>query len=131
MSRDLGVPYRRLCGWEPRTYSRTHPDGLTVTSRDPDWSPEDLALLDALAAWEADRCPCGCGQAMSECLIDTDVPPEDRPQWGAGFLECGAGLYLAQAQAARATADEAEEKRTGKPVITSHRIWQVGRRTDN
>lgn len=130
LSRDLGIPYRRLLGWEPRTYSRTHPDGLTVTTRDPEWSPDDLALLDTLAEWEADRCPCGCGQALSECLIDATVPPEDRPRWGAGFVECGAGLHLAQAQAKQAEADEKAAKHTKRPVVTTHRIWQVGRRPD-
>lgn len=66
---------------------------------------------------------------MSECLIDTTVPAEDRPAWAAGYLECGAGLHLAQAQAKQAADDEATEKRTGRKVPTAHRIWQVARRT--
>ena len=86
-------------------------------------------MLVALADWVADRCPCGCGQAMSECLIDAAVPADQRPQWAVGFFECGAGLALAEAQATQAKRDEATEKRTGKPVTTSHRLWQVAKAT--
>lgn len=66
---------------------------------------------------------------MSECLIDAAVPADQRPQLAVGFFECGAGLTLAEAQAAQAKRDEATEKRTGKPVTTSHRLWQVAART--
>ena len=127
LSRALGVPHSRLAGHEPRTYTRTHPDGLTITTRDPEWTRDDVAMLLALADWEADRCPCGCGQQMTDCLIDAAVPPEQRPRWQAGFFECGAGLALAEAQAKQAKQDEAAEKARGRPVITSHRLWQVAR----
>ena len=62
---------------------------------------------------------------MSVCLIDTDIPAADRPRWATGYYECGAGLALAQAQGKQARRDEKTEKATGKPVITSHRLWQV------
>ena len=62
---------------------------------------------------------------MSVCLIDNDIPAVDRPAWSTGYYECGAGLALAQAQEAQARRDEKAEKATGKPVIASHRLWQV------
>lgn len=64
---------------------------------------------------------------MSVCLIDNDIPAVDRPAWSTGYYECGAGLALAEAQAAQAKRDETTEKRTGKPVTTSHRLWQVAK----
>ena len=62
---------------------------------------------------------------MSVCLIDTDIPAVDRPRWATGYYECGAGLALAQAQEKQARRDEKTGKATGKPVIASHRLWQV------
>lgn len=129
LSRALGVPLSRLHGREPRTYSHTRPDGLTITTRESEWSDEDRLLLLALNAWEADLCPCGCGQRMSESLIDANVPAADRPQWSAGYFECGAGLALAQAQAEQAKTDETIEKTTKRRVPTSQRLWQVGQRS--
>ena len=122
------MPHSRLAGRETRTYSRTHADGTTITSREPEWTRRDVDLLLSLAEWDADRCPCGCGQPMSVCLIDTDIPAADRPAWSTGYYECGAGLALAQAQEKQARRDEKTEKALGKPVITSHRLWQVAPR---
>ena len=65
---------------------------------------------------------------MSVCLIDNDIPAADRPAWSTGYYEYGAGLALAQAQEAQAKRDEKTEKALGKPVITSHRLWQVAPR---
>lgn len=79
----------------------------------------------ALAAWEANRCPCGCGQSLTECLIDTDVPETERPQWEGGYYECSAGLHLAKMQAKQREQDETQAKSTGNPVHTSHRIWAI------
>ena len=67
---------------------------------------------------------------MSVCLIDNDIPAADRPAWSTGYYECGAGLALAPAQEKQARRDEKTEKATGKPVIASHRLWQVAPRDE-
>lgn len=82
----------------------------------------------ALVEWETDRCPCGCGQAMSECL--TDSTRENNPVWQAAYLTCDAGRVLRAAMAAQHDTDQAEAERTGKPVSTHHRIWQISKREE-
>lgn len=79
----------------------------------------------ALTEWEADRCSCGCGQAMSECLVDSTIPLDQRPTWQAAYMECAAGQVLEAAIATQADTDAKRAEQTGKPVPTAHRLWVV------
>lgn len=55
-----------------------------MTTREPEWSEEDVAWLLALAAYRATRCP-ACGGDISECTSPDaeggfEVPPPTRCQ---------------------------------------------------
>lgn len=83
-ARALGIPHRRLLGWEPTTYTVTRDNGVTVTKREPEWDAWEAALMAALHEVEQDTCP-GCGQPLSESL-HVDGQPD--PDYVDTYVEC-------------------------------------------
>lgn len=96
----LGIPPRRLAGWEPaETTSYEYEGGRlvrSVTVRESEWSDEDRAWMAALAAYRGGLCPCGCGHPAEHTTAHEGdgrtfvVPPPTR---------CRARTALSMAQA--------------------------------
>ena len=98
-----------------------------MTTTEPEWDVEQQTLMHAYQAWVDDRCPCGCGQQMSDCLHDADA--EDQTAYAAAYYTCNANAAMHAAHETQRETDEKAEKSNGKPVYTSNRLWTVTPRT--
>ena len=91
-----------MCGWEPASFTRTLPDGRTMTTREPEWDWIDRAIL---ASWhKLDHQPkCRqCGRPMAVHEHDSE------DDYNVGYLTCTATAKLDRVQAEQAKRDEAE-----------------------
>ena len=97
----LGIPPRRLLGWEPTTTSWTDDDGVTESRPDPEWDWVDVAIL---AAWEAlnERLCDKCGRPLQ--LHGVQYPAD----FTADYRECPAVIALDAVQAERGALDDRE-----------------------
>lgn len=91
-----------------------------ITTRDPEWSLEDRALVDAVQAYEADLCP-GCGQPLSESLHGHGG---EHRRYRVGYSVCMACQARSRAQHQQHQRDEVHEKQ-GRHVPHSARLWTV------
>lgn len=76
LARDLGISYKRLHGWEPRSVQRGYDrDGqqvaladawTIVTEVDPEWDDDERTRMRALSAYEAGICKCGFHSSLTE-----------------------------------------------------------------
>ena len=75
LAHALGISYKRLHGWEPRTFQRGfdrngQPCALAdawevVTETEPEWDDEERGRLLALARFEAGVCECGFHKSLT------------------------------------------------------------------
>lgn len=109
----MGIPPRRLLGWEPasRTWKAR---GVRHTVSEPEWDWIDRAII---REWQrlADRlCPqCGRPLALHRAEVEAareagahDPDTEASHGYGVAFMTCPATLALDRAQAAAESADE-------------------------
>lgn len=67
----------------------------TVTTREPEWTEYDRALMLALSVYRDSLCP-KCGRPIEVCT----APEESGPQYEAVWRTCGATRYLLEKQRA-------------------------------
>jgi hypothetical protein len=70
-----------------------------VTTREPEWTEQDLAEYQAWVEYQASLCPCGCGFLKSESTSNHETGPE----FAVTYTTCRARAALLEAQ--RAVAD--------------------------
>ncbi|GAB3166599.1 hypothetical protein GCM10027059_25790 [Myceligenerans halotolerans] len=97
----LGISYKRMQGWEPRTIYEYDTDGRLVASRpEVEWDDTERAWMLSLAAWRTEHvCPL-CGMPREICQapeteFNLEVPLPTR---------CHVTTAIKRAQAARAKA---------------------------
>ena len=115
---------RRFHGWEPRSTTVTHDDGSVVTVVEPEFDEWEQAIQAAYDDYMDGLCP-DCGHPLSVSLWDATVPPDERPQWQAGFTECRACEVLEITMGQQARNDEQAAKDMSGPLPTHHRHWRV------
>jgi hypothetical protein len=71
----------------------------STTTREPEWTDQDLAEYEAWAEYEASLCPCGCGFLKAETTSSHDTGPE----FDVSTTTCRARASLLEAK--RAVAD--------------------------
>jgi len=69
-----------------------------VTSREPEWTEQDVAEILALAVYRSSLCPGGCGYPIAE----TTTHEDDGPEYSARSTTCRACAALLEAQRAKA-----------------------------
>jgi hypothetical protein len=112
----LGVPPSKLDGREPgsttqHVYDRRGRLLRSVTTREPEWTEQDVAEVLALAEHEARLCPGGCGHLLD----DTTTPEDTGPEFNAKVVTC------------RACADRLAVQRSKEnDPDAGARIWSVG-----
>ena len=102
----LGISPRRLAGWEPTTTHTLNEQGqIATTTPEPEWGELDIALLDALTAWEAGLY--SCGHHRDESAQGMVHQP--------GYHECKACKALGEAQTKQHKRDEPDRKAGRNP----------------
>ena len=110
-------------GWEPAEHVEIvrgkKGRKKKIITRDPEWDPEDRALLAAYVQYKADLCP-RCGMPKSESMwrspgqTDGDVAAffkaNKRARYHAEFFTCRGCMALAKAQRLQEKADAANVK---------------------
>ncbi len=76
LARTLGISYKRLHGWEPRTLQRGYDrDGQpcrladaweVVTDTEPEWDDQQRQMMLVLPRYEAKVCECGFHESLTD-----------------------------------------------------------------
>lgn len=112
----MGIPPRRLLGWEPTTITWTDADGLTRSRPEPLWDWVDVAILTAWRQLQETLCPkCGRPVALHE--------GQTRHDYAVGYNLCPAVEALEAEQAAQHKADEPLRKQGLNPDRA--RMWHA------
>jgi hypothetical protein len=111
-----------LEGWEPAEHVETvrgKKGRKKIITRDPEWDPEDRALIAAYVQYKADLCP-KCGMHKSESLwrtpgqTDADIieffRTHKRASYHAAYFTCRGCVAMAKAQKAQEKVDAANLK---------------------
>lgn len=117
MADRYGIAPSRLDGREPAETTEFFYDdaGLmvrSVTTREPEWTEQDLAEVQALAMYRAGLCGCGCGFPEA----DTTSHYETGPEFLVTRTTCRARAAVLEAQ--RAAAD-------GGTGDNAARLWRI------
>ena len=111
----MGIPPRRLLGWEPASRSWTE-DGITHTRSEPEWDEIDQTIVTEWLRLNERLCP-QCRRPLSlhkaevaECADAPDPTVAASTNYGAAFLTCPATIALDQAQANVEKADEPQRR---------------------
>lgn len=130
----MGLPPRRLLGWEPRTWSTTLPDGRVETVREPEWDWADRIIVTEWLTLSERLCPkCGRPVALhlAEAKEQADAGAVDPVEaaamnnYGSAFLTCPATVALDHAQVAQDDADKDARKKGLDPERARH--WMTTR----
>lgn len=107
----MGIPPRRLLGWEPASRSWTV-NGVTHTVTEPEWDWVDQAIVCEWLRLNERLCPqCHRPLSLHKAEVadhaDTADPNEAAAgNYGTGFLTCPATIALDRAQAQVEKSDE-------------------------
>ena len=108
----MGIPPRRLLGWEPASRSWIE-DGITHTRSEPEWDEIDQTIVTEWQRLNERLCP-QCRRPLSlhkaevaECSEAADPNEAASANYGVAYLTCPATLALDRAQAAMEQADAA------------------------
>ena len=130
----LGIPLRRLHGWEPATtttyvYDSEGRVSETRANREPEWDQWDHYLMVALNDWRHSLCP-NCGEPKSECMVDDAVPDGEFPHLSAKRYESGYGRCLSCYRISYEQGVLRSMEKGKDDVIADHRKWYVTRLGD-
>lgn len=125
----LGIPLRRLHGWEPASTTEYKYDAQgriaeTRTVREPEWDQWDHYLMVALSDWRRSLCP-NCGEPRSECMVSDDVPEGELPKLSARLYESGYGRCISCFRISYEQGVLRSMEEGKKDVISDHRKWYV------
>ena len=130
----LGIPLRRLHGWEPATtttyqYDESGRVARTVTTSEPLWDQWDHYLMIALQEFRDMHCS-QCGQLLSECMVPDSMTEKELAYWSAkhyeaGYNRCGSCYRISYEQGVMRSMekDKSEEYASG----TDFNKWYVKR----
>ena len=111
----MGIPPRRLTGWEPATTSWTL-NGATHTTREPEWDWIDRGIIAAWQRLNERLCP-QCKRPLSLHKQESahhaaahDPDEAASRAYGVAYLTCPATLAIDRAQAQQDKADEPKRR---------------------
>ncbi len=87
-----------------------------MTTREPEWTEQDVAEIRALAAYRLQLCPKGCGHLLTDTLTSADTGPD--------FTAKSAGTCRACAALLEAQRAGTPDGRSPNPDAAA-RVWNV------